>query len=119
MNNETCIDPTALERIRGIGGDDLLTKMIALFIQNVEKRLREASEGKAAGDSEAVGRAAHSIKSSSGNVGAVRLQRIAQEIERLAMEGNIRRATDRIAELEGAFSEVKAHLTGKGEPSER
>ena len=48
MNNEKCIDPAALERIRGIGGDDLLTKMITLFIQNVEKRLQEASEGKAA-----------------------------------------------------------------------
>ncbi|HOE11331.1 MAG TPA: Hpt domain-containing protein [bacterium] len=115
MNNEKCIDPAALERIRGIGGDDLLTKMIALFIQNVEKRLQEALEGKAAGDSEMIGRAAHSIRSSSGNVGAMRLQRVAYEIERLAMEGNINRAWERFAELEKVFAAVKARLTEEGE----
>ena len=61
------IDESTLERLRKLGGDALLSKMVDLFISHAEPAIEEASAGVKSGDIEVVQRVAHSLKSSAGS----------------------------------------------------
>lgn len=58
----------------------------------------------AAGDAAEVNRVAHSIKGSCGNLGAMRLQAAAQQIEQLAKTGEVARAAPLLPEIQAAYA---------------
>jgi HPt (histidine-containing phosphotransfer) domain-containing protein len=76
------LDPSAVTRLRRLGGERLLREMLELFLQLGPERLTAADA--ASGDVEAAERACHSLKSAAGNVGATTLQAAAAEAERAA-----------------------------------
>ena len=104
------IDGGALERLRKLGGDALLSKMVDLFISHAEPALEEVSAGVKSGDLEVVQRAAHSLKSSAGNLGAQRVQRLAERIEQSAEDRNAVELNELMTSLKHAYSEAKAQL---------
>ena len=81
------VDPGALERLRGWGGAALVDRMIGLFQELGPKRLQEVGDGLAEGDLSRVARAAHSFKSSAGNLGADRLRLLCGALEDAADGG--------------------------------
>ena len=87
MTGEPVLDEAALERLRRIGGADLVRRMIELYLSNAEERIGMLTKGSAEGDVGLVELAAHTIKSSAGNVGAVRLQHTANALEAIAASG--------------------------------
>lgn len=87
MTGEPVLDEAALDRLRRIGGPDLVRRMIELYLSNAEERIGMLTKGSAAGDASLVELAAHTIKSSAGNVGAVRLQHTADALETIAASG--------------------------------
>jgi HPt (histidine-containing phosphotransfer) domain-containing protein len=86
---EPALDGTALARLERLGGAALVRQMIELYLTNGPERVQLLADGAASGDAERVQRAAHTMKSSAGNLGAVRLQHTADEIETLAAAGTI------------------------------
>ncbi len=109
MGTEVDIDVQSLERLRKLGGNELISKMVTLFTSHAESAIRDAAGGIASGDLEIVRRAAHSLKSSAGNLGALRVQAVADEIEQLAEQkaGNVRPL---LTDLEKAYLRAKARL---------
>lgn len=89
LSDDPVLDGVALDRLRRIGGDDLLRRMVQMYLDGGPDRVRSAREGAAAGSVSAVERAAHSMKSSAGNLGAIRLQHIAEALEAAAAAGTI------------------------------
>jgi HPt (histidine-containing phosphotransfer) domain-containing protein len=89
MNDEPVLDASALERLRRIGGADLARRMIELYLESAPERVRTLGEAAAAGDVMRVERGSHMMKSSAGNLGAVRLQRTAEALEAAAAAGTI------------------------------
>jgi HPt (histidine-containing phosphotransfer) domain-containing protein len=81
------LDPEAIDRLRRLGGDDLAGKLSALFLDLAPRRLQAAREGVAGDDADAVRRAAHSLKSSAGNVGAFTVLEAADRLEAAAEDG--------------------------------
>ncbi|HEX2166520.1 MAG TPA: Hpt domain-containing protein [Longimicrobiales bacterium] len=108
MSGEPIIDRTALDRLRRIGGEKLLRKMVALFLESGPERLRAVTECAAAGDVSGVERAVHGMKSSAGNVGAIRLQRTAEAIEARAVAGSIDGGS--VQRLTGDYDDSAAEL---------
>ncbi|MDX1622652.1 MAG: Hpt domain-containing protein [Gemmatimonadota bacterium] len=109
------VDPAGLERLRRLGGEALASKMVALFSELGEDRIAAARAAVADGDLETLERAAHSLKSSAGNVGAVRLQEQAQRVEsgaeRARDAGAGTAALEReIAEMANAFAAARDRL---------
>jgi two-component system, sensor histidine kinase and response regulator len=98
-------NPAALTRLRSWGGDKLLGEMVALFARDVPERLRTAREALGRGDLQAVGRAGHSLKSSSAQMGAQRMQRIAREVETGAESGDPTATALLLDQLDTAFAE--------------
>lgn len=85
----------ALDLLRRVGKDNLVRGMTERFEANAPARVSAMRASCAAGDAAGVASAAHSLKSSAGQLGAVGLQMLCGEIEDAAD----RRDDARVAEL--------------------
>jgi HPt (histidine-containing phosphotransfer) domain-containing protein len=77
----TVLDDAAIERLTRIGGATLVVQMIRLFLEHGPQRLAQTDAGQSTHDLRAIEHGAHSLKSSAGNLGAVRLQHAAAAVE--------------------------------------
>jgi HPt (histidine-containing phosphotransfer) domain-containing protein len=83
------LDPAALERLKRFGGARLLDEMIALFLVAAPQRIGAARVATESGDAPATELAMHSLKSSSAQLGAMRMQRLCEQGEQLARAGDL------------------------------
>lgn len=93
----------ALDVIRGMqppGADDILTKIIKIFLRDAPERTRKLSLAMAAGDIDAIRDHAHYMKSSSGNLGAVYLSSLYKKLEENS------RKTDSLDRLSQIITEI-------------
>ncbi|TVP57089.1 MAG: Hpt domain-containing protein [Gemmatimonadales bacterium] len=97
------LDPAAFVRLREWGGDELLRKMIELFIQNTPARMDQIRTGVTDGDADAIERGAHSLKSSCGNLGAEQTRALAQRMETLGEESRLDEARALLPELDTTY----------------
>lgn len=104
------VDPAALARLKDWGGDRLLHQMIRLFLENSVERMTQIHDGFAAGVIQDVERGAHSLKSSSGNVGAVEVHRIAEDMEDRTVEGDMEGARELLEPLQAAHARAVSAL---------
>lgn len=104
------INPAALERLRAVGGQNLVQRMVELFLKNVPQRFAAGRDGLAAGDLQAVEHAVHSIKSSAGNIGAEELMELAGQAEAAAEGGQTDRLPALIDAIDAALAAVSQQL---------
>jgi HPt (histidine-containing phosphotransfer) domain-containing protein len=115
MNAAPDLDPAAIERLTRLGGEKFTAEMVRLFLSYVSEKLEEARRAQQAGDMAGVARAVHPIKSSAGNVGAMRVQHLATDAEARAKAGE-RQAVDQLVQaLDLAFQTVKPRLQPLGQ----
>jgi HPt (histidine-containing phosphotransfer) domain-containing protein len=74
-------DINALKRLERFGGPALREEITKLFLQEAPSRIAAARAGLAAGNIDAVRSVAHMLKSSSGQMGAVGMQRMCEQLE--------------------------------------
>jgi two-component system, sensor histidine kinase and response regulator len=84
--DQPAIDRAVIERLDRLGGKKLATGMIDIFLEHAPTRIDAAQAALAVDDVEEIRRAAHSLKSSAGNLGATRLQALCETIERIAQK---------------------------------
>lgn len=104
------IDESALDRLKELGGEKFVGDMIKMFFDYSDEKLAAAREALAGEDFDKVEKAIHPLKTSAGHVGAVRMEEIAQEIERLARGAECDSIPDLLARLESAYAEAKPLL---------
>ena len=86
------INPAVLEGIRVLddnGGQGLLGKVLSLYLSDSPKLMEGILSAMERGDGESLGRAAHTLKSSSANVGATDLPELCRKVEEMARAGKI------------------------------
>ena len=103
-------DPDALTRLERFGGLKLLDEMIALFLENARERLAAAMAGLDADDAAAVEHAMHSLKSSSAQLGALRLSRLCEQAETIARGGTVAGIADQLEQCRDELARVGAWL---------
>ena len=103
-------DPEALARLKRFGGDRLLHKMIALFLTAAPERIDAARTASASGDASAAELALHSLRSSSGQLGAVRMQQLSEQGEHRARRGSLDGVAQLADELEQELERVRHWL---------
>ena len=77
------IDMEVIQGLRDLGGEDepgLVAELIEIFLEDAPHRMKDISEGLVAGDLDRVERGAHTLKSSSANIGALQLSEICRQI---------------------------------------
>lgn len=110
MPDSPAIDRGAIERLREWGGEALPLRMIEIFLRHSPERIIQIRDGIAEKDAGEAETGAHSLKSSAGNVGALRLQTLCEAVETLAQSGDFVALKERLEELEGAYQEVREEL---------
>jgi len=105
-------DPDALTRLERFGGIKLLDEMIALFLLNARERLTVAVTGLGPGDAAAIENAMHSLKSSSAQLGALRLSRLSEQAETIARVGTLTECAPVLEQCHEELTRVDAWLTG-------
>ena len=112
-DEEAAIDRGFLEQFRELdptGGLALAERIVGVYLDSCGKTFAQIEEAAAAGDGEGLRRAAHSLKSSSGNVGAKPLYALLRELEGLGRDGDIEAARARLDDLRRAFARACAEL---------
>ncbi len=101
------IDTTAIDLIassQGPGEPDLIARIVALYRSSGTDLVRELLTAIRAGDAATAGRAAHSLKSSSAQLGAGRLAARCARIEAACRLGQLQDCAADVAALGDAFS---------------
>jgi HPt (histidine-containing phosphotransfer) domain-containing protein len=111
---DTLLDPAAFQRLREWGGDALLGKIVALFLEHAPTRLEEVEEGAVTADLQRIERGAHALKSSAANVGGVALQDLASRLEAAAESGDWSQVNTLLPPFRSCFQGTLRELRGSG-----
>ncbi|MDX9754990.1 MAG: Hpt domain-containing protein [bacterium] len=113
MKDKPCIDRAIIDKLVELGGTGLLQKMLAIFLENTPGKILIIQEGLAVGDYPAIANAAHSLLSSTGNIGAQQLYALCHTIEQKARqrdEDELPRLIEALPTSYQALMEALAHL---------
>jgi HPt (histidine-containing phosphotransfer) domain-containing protein len=113
MPDPLVIDPQAIENLRALNpgdNDEFLREIAGIFLEDTPQRIAELEQSSAAGDTAKFTRAAHSIKGSSSNLGAVALRVVAEKLEHHARTHGIEGSAATLTELRSEFERAKAEL---------
>jgi histidine phosphotransfer protein HptB len=107
------IDPQALENLRALNPDDndvFLKEIAGIFLEDTPQRIAELEQSLAGGDNPRFTRAAHSIKGSSSNLGAMALRIVAERLEHQSKDHGLGGLEPLIAELKVEFQRAEAEI---------
>lgn len=113
MTNANLIDPEAIENLRALNPDDaegFLRDIIGIFLEDTPQRLEELKVSLAQGDQVRFTRAAHSIKGSSSNLGAVPLRAIAEKLEHDSRSQGLNNLQGLLDQIAATYAATKAEL---------
>ena len=96
---------------------DLFKRLTASYLNYAPAALAELKTALDANDLTTLGRIAHSLKSSSANLGAASLSKLCRDLETAARDKNDPAVADLVAKIVSAFADVAAALTA-GMPDE-
>ena len=105
------MNPRALRQIRDLdpgSGDELLVRVGRMYLESTPALLESLRQAVAAGDAIAVGHAAHSLKSSSANLGADAVAARCKQIEERARSSDI--AAEQVDALARELALVQASV---------
>ncbi|MTV41714.1 hybrid sensor histidine kinase/response regulator [Duganella radicis] len=107
------INLQALENIRALSpanGAALLERVLQAFLRDTPAHLHSMRQAIAGNDAEQLRKAAHSLKSSSANVGAHALSQRSKELEQLARTDTTAGAAALLADMEHSFQAARQAL---------
>jgi CheY-like chemotaxis protein/HPt (histidine-containing phosphotransfer) domain-containing protein len=107
------LDQARLDMIRSLQRPDrpnVLKKIIDLYLQKAPALLRSILDAVSSGDDLLLQEAAHSLKTASANLGAIKLAAICKELEDYGHQKNYEAATSLLDTLEGVFQEALGAL---------
>jgi HPt (histidine-containing phosphotransfer) domain-containing protein len=121
---ESALGPTlnqaVVAELRLIGepeGDEFLAELIGAFTDDIERLLPELRHALRAGDTTAVGHAAHSMKGSGGHIGGQRFALACARLEGRAAAGSPSLDPGALREVEVLYAELLTALGGELSPA--
>ncbi len=107
------IDVASLEAIAGLrtaGGEDLMRNVIQIYLSHSLGLMQKLDEAVAADDRKAIMETAHTLKSSSAQLGAGRLAAVLQRIEVMGRNGETDLASRTLFNVRQEYEEARAAL---------
>ena len=103
------LDTVTLVDLEDIMGDELVT-LVDAYLRDGDTRMRNLRAAADRGDGAEVGKLAHSLKSSSANLGAMPLANRARQVEEAARNGTLVNPADSVAALEKLYANAATAL---------
>ena len=113
MRSGDVLDPDVVNSLRQLtpaGEPDVLVEILTVFLNEVPKRIAALRAAAAAGDAPAVQRAAHSLKGSSGNIGARALHDVCRQLDDRARSGEVPRLQSLVDALDVEYGRVETEI---------
>jgi HPt (histidine-containing phosphotransfer) domain-containing protein len=113
MPEPTIINPDAIAALRDLNpgdNDAFLKEIIGIYIEDTPKRLADLKASLASGETPLFTRAAHTIKGSSANVGAIVVAATAERLESKSRVSGLAGVEPLMAQCEAEFSRAAAEL---------
>jgi len=110
------VDCKAFEDIRFLqknGAPDILSKVIGIYLRDAPKQLENARIALSRNDADAMGKQAHSLKSSSASLGAHALSALCKEMEAMGRSGTTENADELLSRMETEYACVAKILNGE------
>ncbi len=101
------VDEETINMLKEVMEDDFNT-LLETYISDSQVRIDELKTFLAAGDSDMVRRTAHSLKGSSGNLGATGLADMCLHVEAQSKDGDLSSLEEKLVEIEAEYREVEA-----------
>ena len=118
---EAVLDESVVATLRELqeGGEpDVLEELIELFLEDAPPQIAALWEAVDAGNAQVVERIAHTLKGSSGNMGATRMAAICSDLEDVGASSALYKAPELLKQLEEEFGRVRealaAEVLGRG-----
>ena len=110
--SECVLDTSVLGDLYVLGGGDraFIAELVQLFFEQAPRQLEVARASLDVGDLKAIAKAAHTMKSGSGYLGARRLAELCSQLERRAHAGEGAELTRAIEELSAEYDAVRRAL---------
>lgn len=93
-----------------LGGPEVVAEVISIFLEEAPRHLDALEGALAEGDADALRSAAHTLKSSSAQLGAMRVSELARKLEASGDAGKVAEAADDVGAARGAFEAAKREL---------
>ncbi|MDF1555010.1 MAG: response regulator [Deferrisomatales bacterium] len=109
----TVLDETALENLRLLesqGTDGAVRRTVGIYLEDAPVLADILRQAAAAQDGDALRKAAHSLKSSSANVGALGFSELCRKLEAVGRSGSLDAAGELLAEFDRCFEGVTGAL---------
>jgi signal transduction histidine kinase/DNA-binding NarL/FixJ family response regulator len=114
--NVPVIDETVLDEIRRMSGEQapaLINNIVEIYLQQTPNLIDDIQYGARNGDADRVFRAAHALKSSSANIGAVRVSEIAHQVEKLGRHNRIEHVHSHLNTLLESYEQARLDLKSR------
>jgi len=109
-DTEDPLDRAAIDNLLEMGGSELLSELAEMFSGETSSALPALREAATASDTQSVERVAHTLKGSSGNMGAQKMSAICAELEDVGASGDLSRAPELLERLEEESGRVRTAL---------
>ncbi|HEX2739117.1 MAG TPA: PAS domain S-box protein [Rubrobacter sp.] len=108
---EDRLDHAVIANLRELGDSDLLSELADVFVEEVPDMLDTLREAIEKGDARAVQRIGHTLKGSSGNMGAKRMSRLCLDLEHAGESNDIPAAARLLEALREEFDHFRTELS--------
>jgi two-component system sensor histidine kinase/response regulator len=99
-----------LQPLINSGMGDIIPRLIEIFLETAPRDLEKASAAVCSSHATDLEEAAHKLKGSCGNLGAMRLRDLCQRLEKLGRDGTLQAAPELLASIEEEFGRVRTEL---------
>ena len=100
----------SLRELQEEGEPDIVAEVGGLFIEHAPRKIAAIKKAASEGDSKALELAAHSLKSSSSYIGALKLSAFSKALEFMGRSGTLEGSVEKAALVETEFERVKVAL---------
>lgn len=107
---EDILDLSVIESLRELGGSELVVELVEIFLDDLPPRIAALREALEEGDAEAVARCAHTLRGSCANMGALRMNQLASELEGAGGSGDLSKVLPLLEQLEEETEHVRVAL---------
>lgn len=110
---EEILDKSVLEELLSFADDgdpELLMDLITMFLDDGPSKVEAVQQGVAVGDFDKAERAAHSLKGSSGNLGARLLQDVCEKLQVAARNHQLDTSRELVPQLQTTYADAEVAL---------
>ncbi|HET7270724.1 MAG TPA: response regulator [Rubrobacter sp.] len=109
--SEAALDRRVIEDLRELGGPEMLSELAEMFLDDAQSAIDTLKGAAERDDAQTLERVAHTLKGSSGNMGAREMAQVCARLEDLGASGELADVPRLLSRLEEEFARARPTLT--------